>query len=113
MELGIVTEVVPGASLAMRAREVASLIASNSPAAVRASKRILWEALEHNLGDAHGHAIKISARVSRPSRQHRGSKGVHGEARAALERVAPFFPAMPCAGFGPLGQAGGKELFSG
>jgi len=39
-ELGIVTEVVPGPSLAGRAREIAGLIASNSTAAVRASKRI-------------------------------------------------------------------------
>ncbi|HZY59365.1 MAG TPA: enoyl-CoA hydratase/isomerase family protein [Candidatus Binataceae bacterium] len=60
-ELGIVTEVVPGPSLAGRAREIAGLIASNSPAAVRASKRILWEALEHNLGDAHDFAKKVSA----------------------------------------------------
>ncbi|HXR36612.1 MAG TPA: enoyl-CoA hydratase-related protein [Candidatus Binataceae bacterium] len=82
MELGIVTEVVPGASLAMRAREVASLIASNSPAAVRASKRILWEALEHNLGDAHDHAIKISA-------EYRGHPDSVEGPKAFTEKRAP------------------------
>jgi enoyl-CoA hydratase/carnithine racemase len=59
LELGIITEVVPGASLAQRAREVAGLIASNSPAAVRANKRILWESLERNLSDAHAFAEKV------------------------------------------------------
>jgi enoyl-CoA hydratase/carnithine racemase len=61
LELGIDTEIVPGPSLAARAREVAGLIASNSPAAVRASKRILWESLEHNLGGAHALAERIGA----------------------------------------------------
>lgn len=61
LELGIVTEIVPGPSLAERTREVAGLIASNSPAAVRASKRILWESLEHNLGGAHALAERIGA----------------------------------------------------
>ena len=59
-QLGIVTEVVAGNTLAQRAREVAGLIASNSPAAVRASKRILWGALERNLAEAHNFAAKIS-----------------------------------------------------
>jgi len=61
LKLGIVTEVVAGASLAQRAREVAGLIASNSPAAVRANKRILWESLERNLSDAHAFAEQVGA----------------------------------------------------
>ncbi len=61
LELGIVTEVVAGDSLRSRAREIAGLIASNSPAAVRTSKRILWEALERNLSDAHKHAEQLGA----------------------------------------------------
>ena len=47
MQLGAVTEVVPAGALQARAREVAAMIALNSPAAVRLSKRILWEALDH------------------------------------------------------------------
>jgi len=62
LKLGIVTEVVAGASLAQRAREVAGLIASNSPAAVRANKRILWESLERNLSDAHAFAEQVGAK---------------------------------------------------
>jgi len=53
--------VVSGDSLPGRAREIAGLIASNSPAAVRTSKRILWEALDLNLSDAHAHAEKLGA----------------------------------------------------
>lgn len=61
LELGIVTEVVIGDLLAGRAREIAGLIASNSPAAVRTSKQILWEALERNLSDAQANAEKLNA----------------------------------------------------
>ncbi len=61
LELGIVTEVVSGDSLRGRAREIAGLISSNSPAAVRTSKRILWEALERNLSNAHKHAEELGA----------------------------------------------------
>jgi enoyl-CoA hydratase len=62
LELGIITEVVErGSSLHARAREIARLIASNSPAAVRLSKRILWEALERHLSDAQKHAEKLGA----------------------------------------------------
>ncbi|MGO9060525.1 MAG: enoyl-CoA hydratase/isomerase family protein [Candidatus Binataceae bacterium] len=62
LELGIITEVVAAASLASRAREIAGLIASNSPAAVRTSKQILWDALERNLTDAHAHSELLGAK---------------------------------------------------
>jgi enoyl-CoA hydratase len=82
LELGIVTELVPGNSLPARAREVAGLIASNSPAAVRISKRILWEALERNLSDAHAHAERLGA-------QYRGHPDSIEGPRAFTEKRPP------------------------
>jgi enoyl-CoA hydratase/carnithine racemase len=82
LELGIVTEVVAGASLAQRAREVATLIASNSPAAVRTSKRILWESLERNLSDAHSLAEKIGG-------QYRGHPDSVEGPKAFVEKRPP------------------------
>jgi enoyl-CoA hydratase/carnithine racemase len=64
-QLGIVSEVVPetdadgaaadadpNAGLRARARELAEAIAHNSPAAMAATKRALWGALEMGLTDA-------------------------------------------------------------
>jgi enoyl-CoA hydratase/carnithine racemase len=52
-ELGIVSEVVdPPAALADRAQELGETIARNSPAAMAATKRALWGALETGLTDA-------------------------------------------------------------
>jgi enoyl-CoA hydratase/carnithine racemase len=82
LELGIVTEVVAGAGLAQRAREVAALIASNSPAAVRVSKQILWEALERNLSDAHALAEKMGA-------QYRGHPDSVEGPKAFMEKRPP------------------------
>ncbi len=58
-ELGIVTEVVPAAGLMTRSREVAEMIAANSPTAVRQVKKIMWDCLDRNLADAftNGQAI--------------------------------------------------------
>jgi enoyl-CoA hydratase len=51
-ELGIVSEVVDTDRLRDRAAELAGLIALNSPAAMAATKRALWGALEMGLTDA-------------------------------------------------------------
>ncbi len=52
-ELGVVSQVVdPPAALADEAQELAEKIARNSPAAMAATKRALWGALEHGLTDA-------------------------------------------------------------
>jgi enoyl-CoA hydratase/carnithine racemase len=51
-ELGILSEVVPAAALRDRAQELGETIARNSPAAMAATKRALWAALEHGLTDA-------------------------------------------------------------
>jgi enoyl-CoA hydratase/carnithine racemase len=51
-EIGLVSEVVPGPELMTRTRELATTIAEFSPATIAASKRALWESLEHGLTDA-------------------------------------------------------------
>jgi enoyl-CoA hydratase/carnithine racemase len=52
-QLGIVSQVVdPPAQLAAEAQNLAETIARNSPAAMRATKRALWGALELGLTDA-------------------------------------------------------------
>jgi enoyl-CoA hydratase/carnithine racemase len=51
-QLGILSEIVPGARLRERAAELADLVARNSPAAMAATKRALWGALELGLTDA-------------------------------------------------------------
>jgi len=52
LRIGLVTEVVPRAELLARARQIAATIAEYSPATIAASKRAMWAALEHGLGDA-------------------------------------------------------------
>ncbi len=52
-QLGILSEVVdPPERLRARAQELAETVARNSPAAMAATKRALWGALEHGLTDA-------------------------------------------------------------
>jgi enoyl-CoA hydratase/carnithine racemase len=51
LELGLVSEVVPGDALLARARELAATIAQFSPATIAASKRAMWAALDHGLYD--------------------------------------------------------------
>jgi enoyl-CoA hydratase/carnithine racemase len=52
-ELGMISEIVdPPERLRERAQELAETIAKNSPAAMRATKRALWGALEAGLTDA-------------------------------------------------------------
>jgi enoyl-CoA hydratase/carnithine racemase len=53
LELGLVSEVIdPPERLPEAAQELAEKIARNSPAAVRATKRALWGALEQGLTQA-------------------------------------------------------------
>jgi len=51
-QLGILSEVVEPSQLRARAAEIAELIGRNSPAAMAATKRALWGALERGLTDA-------------------------------------------------------------
>ncbi|TMC51212.1 MAG: enoyl-CoA hydratase/isomerase family protein [Chloroflexi bacterium] len=52
LRCGLVSEVVADDRLQQRARELAGRIAHSSPAALRATKRALWESLDHGLGEA-------------------------------------------------------------
>ncbi len=54
-EVGLVTEVVPRAALLDHALGLAQKIASNSPAAVAASRRAVWDSLEMSLEAARQH----------------------------------------------------------
>jgi enoyl-CoA hydratase/carnithine racemase len=52
-ELGMISEVVdPPSRLRERAQEIGETVAKNSPAAMAATKKALWEALELGLTDA-------------------------------------------------------------
>jgi enoyl-CoA hydratase len=52
-ELGMISEIVdPPERLREAAQELAEKVARNSPAAMRATKKALWAALEHGLTDA-------------------------------------------------------------
>ena len=52
-ELGMISEIVdPPEQLRPRAQEIAETIAKNSPAAMAATKKALWGALELGLTDA-------------------------------------------------------------
>ncbi|MFJ8025434.1 enoyl-CoA hydratase/isomerase family protein [Streptomyces sp. NPDC096311] len=59
LELGLVSEVVPGEKLRERAVELGHIIASASPAAVRASLRAVWESLDRGLDDGLKHGYQI------------------------------------------------------
>jgi enoyl-CoA hydratase/carnithine racemase len=46
LEIGLVTEIVPGDELRTRAREIASTIAAKPPAAIQGTVRAIWESLD-------------------------------------------------------------------
>jgi enoyl-CoA hydratase/carnithine racemase len=54
LRLSLVSEVVPRGELLARAKAHAATIAEFSPATIAASKRAMWEALDHGLMDALG-----------------------------------------------------------
>jgi enoyl-CoA hydratase/carnithine racemase len=82
LELGLVTEVVPGPSLLSRARAIAAMISTNSPTAVRLAKRILWEALDRGLTEAHANGMRIM-------REYVGHPDSREGPRAFAEKRAP------------------------
>lgn len=51
LDMGLVSEVVPGPALADRVAEVASEVAANAPLALRAAKRMMRHAMSENLED--------------------------------------------------------------
>ena len=81
-ELGMVTEVVPADRLMDRAREIAAMIAYNSPSAVRHVKRIMWEALDVGLNEAHANGQAIM-------REYAGHPDLLEGPRALVEKRTP------------------------
>jgi enoyl-CoA hydratase/carnithine racemase len=67
-ELGIVSEVVPDAELRNAAASLAAAIATNSPTAMRATKKSLWRSLEVGLTQARSEAAGDGRPTTRPSR---------------------------------------------
>jgi enoyl-CoA hydratase/carnithine racemase len=90
-ELGLVGDVVPGASLLAHARQLADRIKQCSPAAVQATKRAIWESLDLGLADA----LELGWRAVEG---HRGHPDVAEGARAFRERRAPRWQ---CGHIGP------------
>ena len=63
LSLGLTSEVTPPDKLMERAMDVAQKIASNSPAAVQQSVRILWETLDLPLTEALASSLRRSAEL--------------------------------------------------
>ncbi len=64
LQLGMVSQVVdPPGALEEAAQSLANRIAQNSPAALQASKRALWGALEHGLTDASRAGARVMVSV--------------------------------------------------
>jgi enoyl-CoA hydratase/carnithine racemase len=57
-ELGIISEVVPSDELRAAAERLAAAVASNSPTAMRATKKALWRSLETGLTEARSEAAE-------------------------------------------------------
>ena len=76
------SEVLPQAALLPRALELAGQIAENSPAAVAATKRAIWESLNGGLDEA----LLLGQRAIAA---HRGHPDVKEGALAFRERRAP------------------------
>lgn len=61
-QIGLVGEITSQQDLLPRAREIAALIARNSPAAVRATKKAIWNSLELPLNEAMAQGWEILMR---------------------------------------------------
>jgi enoyl-CoA hydratase/carnithine racemase len=81
-QLGIVSEVVPVDQLHAAAGRLAASIATNSPTAMRATKRALWRSLEIGLSQARAEAAIVIDRLAGHPDQEEG-------ARAWLEKREP------------------------
>ena len=84
-ELGMISEIVdPPERLRERAQELAETIARNSPAAMAATKRALWGALELGLTDACRAGAKDLVSMWGHPDQDRGPARLRREARARV-----------------------------
>ena len=84
-QLGMVSQIVdPPERLREEAQALAEKIARNSPAAMRATKRALWGALEHGLTDACRAGAPGARRDVGPPRPGGRAAGVRREAGGPL-----------------------------
>jgi enoyl-CoA hydratase/carnithine racemase len=85
-QLGILSEVVAPRRLRQRAREIAELVGRNSPAAMAATKRALWGALEVGLTEASkAGALELAAMWGHPDQ-------IEGPAARADKREPEWAP---------------------
>lgn len=82
LDIGLVSEVVPAERLLPRALELAGQIMENSPAALCATKRAIWESLNCGLADA----LELGWRVIG---EHSGHPDGREGARAFAEKRRP------------------------
>jgi len=82
--IGLVSRVVPLASLRSEALAVASAIAANAPLAVRAAKAAVWRGLDLSLGEG----LRLEQLLAEPVRQ---SEDAQEGPRAFLEKRRPDF----------------------
>lgn len=87
LEVGLVSEVVAPENLMTRAHELASLVAANSPAALAATKRAIWESLDMGMDAATANGWKIID-------EYRGHPDVEEGARAFAEKRQPDWQAL-------------------
>ena len=93
MAAGLVSEVVPADRLLARAKELADIIATVSPAAVEGSLKAVWESYERPLAEAYAHGFDILIR-------HRSHPDAAEGPAAFLEKRSPSWTV--------LGEDGGK-----
>lgn len=86
LRIGLVDEVVPHDEVMVRALELARCITTASPAAIEASKRAIWGALERPLGEALQHGWDLL-------RDHRGHPDAQEGPRAFAARRTPSWTA--------------------
>ena len=91
LALGLVGEVVPAHGLQQRAREVADMVKTNSPAAMARTKRAIWRGADLGLRDALQQAWELIM-------EHNAHPDCREGARAFLERRPPRWR--------PYGEAG-------
>jgi enoyl-CoA hydratase/carnithine racemase len=82
LRIGLVGEVVPGAELMKRARELASKIAQHSPSALARTKKAIWRGLDTGLDGAVENAWQIIG-------EHNDCPDIAEGGRAFAEKRAP------------------------
>jgi enoyl-CoA hydratase len=93
LQLGMISQVVePPSNLRDEAQALAELIARNSPAAMAATKRALWQAFEHGLTDAsRAAALELVSMWGHPD-QEEGPRAFAARRDPVWQPLAPSTP---------------------